>query len=251
MGWSILTTNKKGTVPYMDRLPTRKIPKRPNREKLPGRSTDSPVPENPAKTESKVPTKLYEPTPAERASVDAYVARRKRKPPSPRVMVSKKGRVAAISLDHPEPSIGHILLAQAFGTTEPDFVIGLLNQLANASSRGGEANESGLNFMLSVVKSIAPKDEVEAMLAAQMAALHAATMTFSRRLANVDNIPQQDSAERAFNKLARTFASQVEALKRYRTGGEQKVTVQHVTVSDNAQAIVGNVSTEVGGNKKE
>jgi len=29
----------------------------------------------------------------------------------------------------------------------------------------------------------------------------------------VETIPQQDSAERAFNKLARTFVSQVEALK--------------------------------------
>jgi hypothetical protein len=29
--------------------------------------------------------------------------------------------------------------------------------------------------------------------------------------------------ERAFNKLARMFASQMEALKRYRTGGEQKL----------------------------
>jgi hypothetical protein len=35
---------------------------------------------------------------------------------------------------------------------------------------------------------------------------------------------QQDSAERAFNKLARTFTAQVEALKRYRIGGEQKIT---------------------------
>jgi hypothetical protein len=34
-------------------------------------------------------------------------------------------------------------------------------------------------------------------------------------------IPQQDSAVRAFNKLARTFAAQVETLKRYRGGGEQ------------------------------
>ena len=67
-------------------------------------------------------------------------------------------------------------------------------------------------------------------------------MTFARRLAHVDNIPQQDSAERAFNKLARTFATQMEALKRYRTGGEQKVTVQHVTVSEGGQAIVGNVT---------
>ena len=34
-------------------------------------------------------------------------------------------------------------------------------------------------------------------------------------------IPKQDSAKRAFNKLARTFAAQVETLKRYRGGGEQ------------------------------
>jgi hypothetical protein len=35
-------------------------------------------------------------------------------------------------------------------------------------------------------------------------------------------IPQQDSAERAFDKLARTFAAQVETLKRYLGGGEQR-----------------------------
>ena len=93
-------------------------------------------------------------------------------------------------------------------------------------------DERGLNFMLSVVKGIEPKDQVEAMLAAQMAAVHMSTMTFARRLAHVDNIPQQDSAERAFNKLARTFAAQVEALKRYRSGGEQTVRVEHVTVNE-------------------
>jgi hypothetical protein len=55
----------------------------------------------------------------------------------------------------------------------------------------------------------------------------------------VGNIPQQDSAERAFNMLARTFAAQVEALKRYRTGGGQTVRVERVT---RGQAIVGNVT---------
>ena len=67
-------------------------------------------------------------------------------------------------------------------------------------------------------------------------------MTFARRLAHIENIPQQDSAERAFNKLLRTYTAQMEALKRYRTGGEQKVTVQHVTVGEGGQAIVGNVT---------
>jgi hypothetical protein len=47
--------------------------------------------------------------------------------------------------------------------------------------------------------------------------------------------------------LARTYAMQMEALKRYRTGGEQKVTVQHVSVSEGGQAIVGNVTQPAGG----
>ena len=70
-----------------------------------------------------------------------------------------------------------------------------------------------------------------------------ATMEFARKLKNTDYISQQDSAERAFNKLARTFTTQVEALKRYRTGGQQKVTVENVTVNEGGQAIVGNVET--------
>ena len=36
----------------------------------------------------------------------------------------------------------------------------------------------------------------------------------------------------------------MEGLKRYRTGGEQKVTVQHVTVNEGGQAVVGNVSSQ-------
>jgi hypothetical protein len=52
------------------------------------------------------------------------------------------------------------------------------------------------------------------------------------------------------NKLARTFASQVEALKKYRSAGEQTIKVQHVTVNDGGQAIVGNVSQGGGGTAK-
>jgi len=80
------------------------------------------------------------------------------------------------------------------------------------------------------------------MLAAQMAVVHVAVMRFARRLDRVETIVQQDSTERALNKLARTFTTRIEALKRYRTGGEQKVTVQHVSVGEGGQAIVGNVT---------
>jgi hypothetical protein len=72
-------------------------------------------------------------------------------------------------------------------------------------------------------------------------------MTFARRLSHVENIPQQDSAERAFNKLTRTFAAQMSALKDYRSRGEQKMTVQHVHVAEGGQAIVGNVNAPAEG----
>ena len=49
------------------------------------------------------------------------------------------------------------------------------------------------------------------------------------------------------NKLARTFSSQVEALKKYRSTGEQNIRVQHVNVSEGGQAIVGKVQTGGGG----
>ena len=98
-------------------------------------------------------------------------------------------------------------------------MFGLLTQLGNASSHNQRPDENAINFLLSVIKGAKPKDQFEVMLAAQMAAIHTATMTFARRIANVETIEHQDSAERAFNKLARTYAMQMEVLKRYRTGG--------------------------------
>jgi len=178
----------------------------------------------------------------DRAAITRFIEKNKGKPPVPVVTVTQKDGVAAISIDHEDEAVGMILLMSALGTTSPDFLDGLLKQLLNVGTEGKDVNARGLNFMLSVVTSVEPRDQIEAMLAAQMAAVHMATMTFARRLAHVDTIPQQDSAERTFNKLSRTFAAQVGALKHYRTGGEQKVTVEHVTVNEGGQAIVGNVS---------
>ena len=183
----------------------------------------------------------YEPTSRELSAIEKFLARNTGDP-APRLKVLKEKQGETIALDHPNDLTGQMLLMHALGTADPDFLNGLLGQLSNASSLGPHVDERELNFLLSVVKGIQPRDQLEAMLAAQMAAVHMATMTFGRQLAQVQSIPQQDSAERAFNKLARTFTTQMEALKRYRTGGEQKVTVQHVSVSEGGQAIVGNVT---------
>ncbi|MGX0975932.1 hypothetical protein ACSSVY_001642 [Roseovarius sp. MBR-51] len=96
-------------------------------------------------------------------------------------------------------------------------------------------------FMLSIIRDLAPRDAVERMLAVQMAATHVATIRSARWLAHTEKIPQVQAHYTGFNKLARTFAAQVEALRKHRTGGKQTVVVQHMNVSDGGQAIVGNV----------
>ena len=57
-----------------------------------------------------------------------------------RVRVSEKEGVPQI--DAP------FLLMEVVGTTDPDFLDGILCQLVNVGRRGGKADERGLNFML-------------------------------------------------------------------------------------------------------
>jgi hypothetical protein len=188
-----------------------------------------------------------QPTPPERAVLATHYARRKDHPPAPRLRLSVRDGVGEIGIEHPNPAIARALLMEALGTLEPDFLEGLLLQLADAEIPGKTSEGLGLNFMLAMVKGIRPRDQIESMLAAQMAAVHLATMRFAGRVAPGQRIGQLDAAAGSFAKLARTFAAQIETLKRYRCGAEQKVTVEHVTVNDGGQAIVGQV--EIAGPK--
>src|SRR3989442_1437821 len=157
---------------------------------------------------------------AECAALSAYNAKGEAKAPMARTKVEMKSGIAHLSFDHASQAIGLALVANVFGTGSSHFVSGLLGQLADVSRTGAEVKSAQLDFMLTVVRGIGPKDETEALLAAQMAAIHNATMSAARRLNHAQTIAQQDSASNAFNKLARTFAAQLEALKRYRSSSE-------------------------------
>jgi hypothetical protein len=135
---------------------------------------------------------------------------------------------------------------ETFGTTDHYFIRALVGQIINAGSIGGDTKSGiggdGYDFIVSVLRGAKPKDQMAAMLATQMAATHMAIIRFIDRLARSEHIETQDCNERTLNKLLRVFVAQVEAFNRYQNGGEQKVTVQQVSVSEGSQAIVGNVT---------
>ena len=103
-----------------------------------------------------------------------------------------------------------------------------------------------INYAAALLAGIRPQDELESMLAVQMIGCHNAAMhalraamatgqTFEGRHANVNYA----------TKLLQVFTSQMEAFRKRRTGGQQKMVVEHVHVNEGGQAVVGAVN--VGG----
>jgi hypothetical protein len=133
-------------------------------------------------------------------------------------------------------------LSDIAGTTNSELAFVLLNEVFNSTGT------CGLGPILATMMGIAPKDEVEAMLATQMIALHYQAMRMMQRtvvegqsVAGVNyNINRSD-------KLLRAFRETLAALQKYRGKGvQQKVTVEHVHVHQGGQAVVGVIS-QTGG----
>jgi len=135
----------------------------------------------------------------------------------------------------------------SIGTASPAFMTTIVGQIANLTAKDGEADERRLQSALATVQAIEPRNGTEALLAVQMTAVHLALMRMAARMARTESEERAEIAERAFNKLARTFVMQVEALKRFRSTGEQVVRHQYVHVADGGQAVVGDVFPQEGG----
>ena len=122
-------------------------------------------------------------------------------------------------------------MLESFGITDEDFTGPLYTQLTSADGFGGD----GVEFAAAVIKGAAPRDVFETMQAAQMALVHWAAMQYLRQVAKEKGTAYQEFAVNSATKLMRTYSSQLDSMKRYRTGGEQIVTVKHVAVDESGQ----------------
>ena len=157
--------------------------------------------------------------------------------------------------------------AETMGADDPYDLKGLLKRLGGSQSDhwnkvlidqtvhtlglnrcDGEARERRHRAALAGLIGIGPQDEVEGMIAAQLIATHNATMECYRRAMIGEQTfeGRRENLNQA-NKLARTYATLIEALNRHRGKGQQKVTVEHVHVHAGGQAVVGMVETPGGG----
>ena len=159
------------------------------------------------------------------------------------VKVSSKGMALSISAPHSDESGQQYHLLDAFGTASHDFLNATVSQMIEAlRDREGTPNETSVNAALAIVDGIGPENEMEALLASQMAATHALAMMLVGRTRRVDQLQQAAVNGGLAIKLLRTFTLQAETLAKLRRGGGQTVRVEHVHVHSGGQAIVGNVT---------
>lgn len=105
------------------------------------------------------------------------------------------------------------------------------------------------NEILAALNSFKPADEIESMLISKLIVLHFQSMEFIGRSFRENQTPQNvDLNINRSTKLMRLYNETLETLMRYRRKGEQKVTVQHISVGGEAKAVIaGQMSTGGGG----
>ena len=203
------------------------------------------------------------PNEVERAEIERAKKRTKARAPRIAMHVEKRGAKAGRTYPGHSDEEGHrFRLADAFGTRSMEFVDAMLKGVGMATEDHSASKDFGpgspdqlaFNAALAVIDGVRPKDEVEAMLAANMAVANITLLELVARtraaiaghLYQGNGLKRLDVLGNLTNKFMRTFALQVEALARKRRRGEQTVTVKHVHVHAGGQAVVGNVTHRGG-----
>jgi hypothetical protein len=198
-------------------------------------------------------TKL-EPTEAEQAEIRALAERKKARRQAPRFAVrQQEGNQLQMMPTGMHAEVAGAGLMNAIGITDLDLAESLFQQIVNATHvqpLGVPVAEGTLNAALAAVTGIGPRDEAEAMLATQMVGVHWVAMDLLSKAGSTNDRALLNDRGNLAVKLLRTYTTQMEALKRYRSAGEQRVVVQHqhVNVTDDQAAVqVNGMAPDPGG----
>ncbi len=195
----------------------------------------------------------------ERAAVDSARKRHSARPINPGVIVAPAKTGYRLVAPHRDEEAWKILILDAFGTRSVSTARVFLDQLAAicrpAAGVDGQwaPNEVDLNALVGMVNSVRPRNEIEAALAAQMAAIHILTARLLAEAVEVDGWVNSEKAALAV-KMARTFAQQCDTLNRLKGRvSRQSIKVkyerhnhQHVHVEGGASEILGQARALAG-----
>lgn len=145
-------------------------------------------------------------------------------------------------------NVGPSDLGALSGSQNQDFQLSILNNMIGAlwlpGSMSNERRDECVNGAIAALQGLAPQDEAEGLLAAQMVATHNAAMECLRRaMLEGQTLEGREANLKQAVRLTNSYVNLLGALNKHRGRGQQKIIVEHVTVEAGGQAIVGSVQT--------
>lgn len=125
----------------------------------------------------------------------------------------------------------------------------IYSELMNGCYSNMDEDHQAYRIVFESMRDIKPRDHIEKMLVAQMLTTHHSAMKCFKRASSCfgsSQIPTLEMGNTILNsatKLVRTYTMQMEALNRYRGKGQQKITVEHVSINSGGKAVIGNINS--------
>jgi hypothetical protein len=169
-------------------------------------------------------------------------------------MIKKSQTVTANPEITPDANSRMIKLIEQTGIRGivPDVVKAIMSPLINLiANRDGDDAGSALNKSITLIAASDPKNQLELMLATQLAMTHI-TLGKSARLLdqNYSEVETINSLGNLYTKLSRLGIDQINTLERMKGKGQQKIIVEKVNVEAGGQAAIG-VYEGVGASAKK
>ncbi|MCS5558466.1 MAG: hypothetical protein NZ738_03625 [Oceanospirillaceae bacterium] len=132
-----------------------------------------------------------------------------------------------------------------------DVINAIMSPLINLLTTQGEDTESAFNKSITLIAASDPKNQLELMLATQLAMTHI-TLGKSAQLLdrNYSQVKSTNSLGNLYTKLSRLGIDQINTLERMKGKGQQKIIVEKVNIEAGGQAAIG-VYEQRGANAKK
>lgn len=208
--------------------------------------------------EKKKPVNKRSLTSQEQTSIARVKQKRTKNAPIFRVNETGGQEILELAIDgNLEQSQAYDLLdsqiLEATGAGNSSVGIQLFSNLGKAivpAKANGKETAKHLNQIAQSMQALAPQDEYEGQLVAQLIVLHEHAMDWLGRATRTERVDFANVYLNGASKLLTRHHETLEALLKYRRKGEQRFHVEHVHVNSGGQAIVGNV-TSGGGMKPQ
>jgi len=158
--------------------------------------------------------------------------------------MSKKSKMANIELkisQEPDSPMMKLIEQTGIKGIVPDVVKAIMSPLINLiANRDGDDVGSALNKSITLIAASDPKNQLELILATQLAMTHI-TLGKSAQLLdqNYKEVKTINSLGNLYTKLSRLGIDQINTLERMKGKGQQKIIVEKVNIEAGGQAAIG------------